>query len=132
MLTTLLGTLDMTVLAERLKTLREQRKLNQTRLAELIGVSPRVYNRWENGVATPHFDTVVRIADILGVSLDTLAGRDDAGDETAIRNPKLHELYKRVDELPDADQQALIVLLDSLVARANMDKVVGRSQKLRR
>ena len=83
-------------------------------------------------MATPHFDTVVRIADILEVSLDELAGRSEAHDEPVIHNQKLHELYKRVNELPDTDQQALIILLDSLVARANLDKVVGRSQKLRR
>jgi transcriptional regulator with XRE-family HTH domain len=34
---------------ERLKELRAARKLTQTRLAELLGVSPRVYHRWESG-----------------------------------------------------------------------------------
>ena len=126
-----MGKLDMTAFAPRLKELRENRKLTQTRLAELLGVSPRVYNRWENGVATPHFDTVVKIADILEVSLDTLAGRMDKDEPPAIHNPKLHELYKKVDQLPDADQQALIILLDSLVARATLGRLVGESQKLR-
>lgn len=123
--------LDMTDFALYLKGLREARQLTQTRLAELIGVSPRVYNRWENGVATPHFDTVVKIADILEVSLDTLAGRSEKDDSPAIHNAKLHELYKKVNELPDEEQQALIILLDSLVARATLGRLVGESQKLR-
>lgn len=127
----LMNTLDMTDFALYLKGLRETRQLTQTRLAELIGVSPRVYNRWENGVATPHFDTVVKIADILEVSLDTFAGRSDKSDSPTIHNPKLHELYKKVDQLPDEEQQALIILLDSLVARATLGKMVGESQKLR-
>lgn len=122
----------MSALADRLKQLREKRALTQARLAELLGISARVYNRWENGVATPHFDTVVKIADILEVSLDELAGRAEALQEPAIHNHKLHELYKKVDLLPDADQQALIILLDSLVARATMDKLLGESHKLRR
>ncbi|HEY6528913.1 MAG TPA: helix-turn-helix transcriptional regulator, partial [Cellvibrionaceae bacterium] len=83
-----------------------------------IGVSPRMYNRCENGVATPHFDTVVKIADILDVSLDTLAGRSDKDDGPSIHNIKLRELYLKVNQLPDKEQQALIILLDSLVARA--------------
>ncbi len=123
--------LDMTDFALYLKGLREKRQLTQTRLAELIGVSPRVYNRWENGVATPHFDTVVKIADILEVSLDTLAGRSEKEDNPAIHNAKLHELYKKVNQLPDEEQQALIILLDSLVARATLGRLVGESQKLR-
>ena len=123
--------LDMAKLQEQLRELREQRKITQTRLAELVGVSPRVYNRWENGDATPHWESIVKIADVLGVSLDTLAGRIEAHDETVIHNHKLHELYKKVDQLPDEDQQALIVLLDSLVARANMQKLMGDSSNIR-
>jgi hypothetical protein len=44
---------------------------------------------------------------------------------------KLHELYKRVDLLSDEDQKALIVLLDSLIARANMQRLMGESQTIR-
>lgn len=42
-------------------------------MAELMGVSSRVYHRWESGAATPLLATVVKIADILGVTLDELA-----------------------------------------------------------
>lgn len=125
-------TLDMAQLKDRLKELREQRKITQTRLAELIGVKPRVYNRWENGDATPHWESIVKIADALGVSLDSLAGRTDEHDQVVIHNHKLHELYKKVDQLSDEDQQALVVLLDSLMARASLQKLMGESQNYRR
>lgn len=124
-------TVDMAELKEQLKSLREQRKITQTRLAKLIDVSPRVYNRWENGDATPHWDSIVKIAEVLDVSLDALAGRTAENDTSVIHNHKLHELYKQVDSLSDEDQQALIVLLDSLMARANMQKVMGNSQNMR-
>ena len=110
--------------AERLKQLRSARKMTQTRLAQLLEVSPRVYNRWENGVATPHLDTVVRIADILDVSLDELAGRKATNGEANIHNPELHRLYKKVDQLSDEDQKALLVVLDSLVKRSRMRRVM--------
>jgi transcriptional regulator with XRE-family HTH domain len=110
--------------AERLKQLRSARKMTQTRLAQLLEVSPRVYNRWENGIATPHLDTVVRIADILNVTLDELAGRKDTNGEADIHNPELHRLYKKVDQLSDEDQKALLVVLDSLVKRSRMRRVM--------
>lgn len=110
--------------AERLKQLRSARKMTQTRLAQLLEVSPRVYNRWENGIATPHLDTVVRIADILNVTLDELAGRKDGNGEANIHNPELHRLYKKVDQLSDEDQKALLVVLDSLVKRSRMRRVM--------
>lgn len=115
----------MSAFAERLRNLREQRKLTQTRLAELLAVSPRVYNRWERGVATPHFDTVVKLADILQVSLDELAGRAEGVAEPLIRNHRLHVLCEQADRLPDEDQRALIVLMDSLIKRAKFERVLA-------
>jgi transcriptional regulator with XRE-family HTH domain len=115
---------NMEKFAERLKQLRSARKMTQTRLAQLLEVSPRVYNRWENGVATPHLDTVVRIADILDVTLDELAGRKETNGEAGIHNPELHRLYKKVDQLSDEDQKALLVVLDSLVKRSRMRRVM--------
>jgi transcriptional regulator with XRE-family HTH domain len=104
--------------AQRLKELRMARSLTQTRLAELISTSPRVYSRWETGDVTPHFDTIVRLADTLGVSLDELAGRKEVASETIIRNPELNRLCRKVDQLPDEDQRALVVVLDSIVKRS--------------
>ena len=74
--------------AQQLKELRTHRRsATQTRLTELLGISPRVYSRWETGDVTPHFDEVVRLADTLSVSLDELAGRKDVRSETAIKKP---------------------------------------------
>lgn len=112
--------------AERLRLLRETRQITQARLASLLEVDPRVYNRWERGTATPQFDTVVRIADILQVSLDELAGRSATISAPKIHNPELLNLYQQVDGLPDAEQQALILVIDGLVKKAQMEKVVGK------
>lgn len=123
----------MTDFHQRLRRLRSSRNITQSRLAELLGISPRVYTRWENGDATPLFGTVVKIADILNISLDELAGRTEAAnDETRIKNPELHRLYQNVDQLPDEDQKALLVVLDSLVKRSRMDKVMADERRNRR
>lgn len=123
--------INMAELAKQLKTLRELRKLSQARLATLIGVSPRVYNRWENGDATPHWGSILKIADLLGVSLDELAGRTAINDDFVINNQKLYELYKKVNQLADDDQQALIILLDSLMARSKLNKLASESNMIR-
>ena len=112
----------MTDFHRRLRQLRTARKATQTRVAELLGVSPRVYTRWENGDATPLFGTVVKIADILDVSLDELAGRKEINGDAHIHNPELHRLYKKVDQLSDEDQKALMIVLDSLVKRSRASR----------
>jgi transcriptional regulator with XRE-family HTH domain len=115
----------MTDFHQRLRQLRTARKLTQTRMAELLEVSPRVYTRWDNGDATPQFGTVVKIANILNVSLDELAGRKEPEAGAAIHNPELHRLYKKVDQLSDEDQKALTIVLDSLVKRSRVGKVMA-------
>lgn len=117
---------DMSAFTERLRLLREARQITQTRLAALLEVDPRVYNRWERGTATPQFDTVVRIADILQVSLDELAGRSASITDPKIHNTELSNLYQQVDSLPDASQQALVLVIDGMVKQAQMEKVVGK------
>ena len=115
---------QMAAFAERLKQLRTERKLTQVRLAELLGVGGRVYHRWENGDATPHLDTLVKIAEVLQVSADELLGIQDVRAESQIHNHELHRLYSQIDSLSDDAQQALIVVLDGLVKRASVKRMV--------
>ena len=96
-------------------------------LSWMSPVSPRVYTRWENGDATPLFGTVVKIGDILDVSLDELAGRKESGGEAKIHNHELHRLYKKVDQLSDEDQKALAIVLDSLVKRSRVSWVMAET-----
>lgn len=50
--------------------------MTQTALADKLCVHRGVVNKWINGVRYPKIDDAARIADILGVSLDELYGRD--------------------------------------------------------
>jgi transcriptional regulator with XRE-family HTH domain len=116
----------MDVFAKRLKELRSQRGLNQVQLAELVGVHPRVYNRWERGGGAPRLDFLIKLADVLQVSLDELTGRAPLAEpDFKVKNPKLHALYRQIDRLSAEDQHALLILLDSLIKRAQMDKVLA-------
>ena len=108
--------------ARRLKEFRISRGLKQNEVADLLAISPRVYNRWERGGAVPRLDTLVRLADIFQVTLDELSGRRKVKEDDAVRiqNPRLHKLYREIDKLGPEDQQALVILLDSLVKRSQI------------
>ena len=112
-----------------LKGLRQPRmacKITQTRVAELLAVSPRAYTRRENGDVVPQFATVVKIANILNVSCDDLAGQQESnvGDARS-HNPELPRLCQKVDQLSDADQKALVIVRDSLVRRSNVSRAMA-------
>ncbi|WP_118988308.1 helix-turn-helix transcriptional regulator [Photorhabdus sp. CRCIA-P01] len=114
---------DMQLFAKRLKEAREARKMTQARLAELLNVDRRVYNRWERGASVPQLDAVVRIAQVLQSSLDALVGLEPMA-PPQIHNPRLQALVTQMDSLSDEDQQALIVLMDSLLKRSKMTRLL--------
>ena len=63
--------------AERLKTLRKQVKLTQAQIAEKLDISQQAYASWERGVKKPTQENLVRIAQILNVSVDYLVGNSE-------------------------------------------------------
>ncbi len=87
---------------------------------------------WERGGHVPHLEMAVKIADPLKVSLDELVGRTEPSAEVAIRNHELHQLVQAVDALPDDNQRALVTVMDGLVKKSQLAKVMrqrpGRSR----
>ena len=61
----------------RLKELREARGLTQEELADLMGVVPRQYQRYERGEGEPKLAGGIFLADFYDVSLDYLVGRSE-------------------------------------------------------
>ena len=63
--------------SERLKNLRKQAHLTQVDVAEKLGISQQAYASWERGVKKPTQENLVKIAQILKVSIDYLVGNSD-------------------------------------------------------
>lgn len=62
---------------ERLKDLRKQAGLTQVDVAEKLGISQPAYASWERGVKKPTQENLVKIAQILNVSVDYLVGNSE-------------------------------------------------------
>jgi transcriptional regulator with XRE-family HTH domain len=111
-------------LAKNLAALRRARKLTQQQLASLLGVQVRLVSRWETGESKPHLDSLVKLSEILEVSLDALVRGDDSGSPRPfdIANRKLKELCRRVDKLPMEDQNVICHVMDSLVRKGQAEQ----------
>lgn len=66
----------MKIFGKRLREVRKTRGLKQQELADILGISQKSYSHWENGKTEPSFESIVKLADLLDVSLDWLFGRD--------------------------------------------------------
>ncbi|MCD7751770.1 MAG: helix-turn-helix domain-containing protein [Lachnospiraceae bacterium] len=62
---------------QRLKKLRLQQGLQQKAVAASLHVSPSTYSNYENGIYLPGIEALMLLADLFGVTLDELTGRDD-------------------------------------------------------
>ena len=103
--------------------------MTQVRLARLLEIDPKVYNRWERGLVVPKCESMVKLADVLQVTLDELVGRVEISNDIKIRNLELHQLCQQADNLPDTDQQVLIQVIDSLVKRSNISRMMENTAK---
>lgn len=113
---------------EKLKIIKEDKKMTNKQISELgnIGLST-VIKVFNGDTENPTFETIDRITNALGVSLDELAGRKTA-DEPPIASPIVEtfnsysELLKekddRIQELK-ADKQQLIADKETIRKKNN-------------
>lgn len=58
-----------------LRQLRKEQGKTQQELANILGVSQRVYSDYEAGKCSPSIETLIALADYFRVSIDFLVGR---------------------------------------------------------
>ena len=66
----------MSVIGEQIKKYRIEKGITQEQLGQMIGVTTQGVSRWERG-GTPDAEILPRLSEILGVSIDTLFGREE-------------------------------------------------------
>lgn len=62
---------------ERLRRLRERRRVSRYVVSELCGLNRDAVRRYERGEAEPNMKALINIADYFEVSIDYLAGLSD-------------------------------------------------------
>ena len=63
--------------SERLKKLRKDSGFTQVDVAEKLGISQPAYASWERGIKKPTQENLVKIAQVLNVSVDYLVGNSE-------------------------------------------------------
>ena len=85
--------------SENLKTLRKASGFSQEQLAIRLNVVRQTVSKWEKGLSVPDAEQLVRLADILGVHVHELLGKEidvsankDELEIIALELSKLNEL----------------------------------------
>ena len=82
--------------ANRLYELRKKNGYSQEELAAKLGLSRQAVSKWENDVSSPDISILSDLADILGVSLDTLLGKEPSNEVTMLKQEDIKDLSKLV------------------------------------
>ena len=93
-------------IGENIRRLRMLRGLSQKELAEKIGVANVQLNYYEHDTRRPKVDTLKRIADALGVSLEILLGEDMS---EAQAKKRLYMIFSQFDgQMAEIDGKTLV------------------------
>lgn len=63
-------------LGERIYELRNEKNLSQGDLSDALDVSRQSVSKWENNMAVPDLDKLIKLCDVFEISLDELVGRE--------------------------------------------------------
>ena len=111
---------------KRLREIRERRGLSQKQLAELLKTDVMQVSRYERGIGLPSAESCVELAGILRVSTDELLlGHEPKGGEPPISDVRLLEKFLRLQELDKRDREAVIILIDGVLARRGVESVIA-------
>jgi len=113
---------------KRLRALREERGLTQRELAKRIDAEIPQISRYETGSYMPNAETLLAIADVLHVGLDTLFGRSsgNTGDATPVKDVRLLERMKELEKLDRRFRDTAIAVLEALILQGHEEGLKAR------
>ena len=108
----------MNAIGRRLRVLRQQKKLSQKEFGKVFDLAESTIGMYERDERKPDYDTLSKIADYYGVSVDFLLGRTDNKErqikltsdeefEAFANDPELERWYKELPNSKEDDLQAL-------------------------
>lgn len=115
---------------ERLHRYREDRGLSQRQLAQLAGLDPMSISRYERGQGLPTADALAELSRTLHVTADALLFGKANREQPTIKNVLLLQRLEEIDSLDAKDQATIVEVIDSLIARRQVDAISSRRRRM--
>ena len=106
--------------SENLKTLRKQKGFSQAELAVQLHVVRQTISKWEKNLSVPDADTLIRLAEILEVSVSELLGakieHENAANEVAEQLARINEQLAMKNRRSHRIWKSIAIVLAALLA----------------
>ena len=104
---------------KRLVKLRELRDITQTELASRSGLQTAAISQFETGKRVPAFDSLVKMADAMNITIDYLIGRNH---KTIAAGPAIDKLMRHAEQLTPYELDILTNLAKILANKKRENK----------
>lgn len=112
--------------AARLKGLRMAKGLTQREFSKSVGVHHVHYNRYEKGAALPSTETISKLAEGLGVSVDyLLEGKKEDAAVARLADRDLLKMFEEVEKFSTAEKEHVKFFLDSAIAKKKLQQLAS-------
>ena len=112
-------------LGERIRQLRKEAQLSQAELAEKIAVDAGRVSRYEAGRITPSAEALVRLAEVLNVSIDHLLVDGIPRRPLHSAEDVLGDRIAALTELGEEDLKLVLSFIDALVTKNRLKALAG-------
>lgn len=113
-------------IGEQIQKLRKENNLNQSQLAEKIGVSLTQLQRYENKGVQPPADILKKLADTFNTSIDFLVyGNSEQKAQQSIKDNELLSQFKAVEQLDSKDKSTIKDIIDAFIKRSKLNQIAA-------
>lgn len=101
--------------SKRLRNLRENKGVNQEKLGAILGLSASTIGMYEQGRRQPDNDTLIKMADFFGVSVDYLLGKTEVKNYNNPYDDELEEvLFSKAKDLTTDEKKAVLSVINAI------------------
>lgn len=109
--------------SQKLKLLRQEKNWTQEKLAEEIGVKRLAVSKYERGQSKPSAETLQKISEVFGVSIDYLLGEEPKKmSDTVINDKTLLEYVSEIEKMGEEEKNFVKFFLDAVIFRYKRGK----------
>ena len=107
---------DRSPFGTRLHSARQQAGLSQLQIANALGITQPSYADWERRSVALKPEYLPKLAELLGVSVDYLVGKDPAKRPPAAPTGRARQVFDAVLKLPRKQQAKVVEMAEGFLA----------------
>ena len=100
--------------------LRKQHGMTQLELAEKMGVTDKAVSKWERDLSCPDINSIPKLAEILGVSVEELMQVKKEAEEPVSKASEALEVIPKALTLAMGVAVTVLTILDAMDAKSGM------------